>query len=764
MRAPVSWLREYVTVDATATEIARRLSISAAEVERVVDVGVPDVDGNVGRFLVGRVLDIGRHPNADRLRVCQVDVGEGDARQIVCGAWNFEAGATVAVALPGALLATLERPLEEVELRGQASRGMILAEDEIGLGEDHAGIIVLPDDLEPGSPLADALPLVDQVLDVTPTLNRVDLLSMVGLAREVAALLDGELHEPRPEDPVIDHPEWVDVTIEDPVGCPRYIGRVFREVSIGPSPQWLRARLHLAEMRSISNVVDVTNYVMHVWGSPLHAFDRWKLAGGKIVVRRAHPGEQLRTLDGTLRTLDERDLMITDGEKSVAIAAIMGGADTEVSEETSEVLLEAANFEPIGILKSSERLGLRTAGSNRWEKGVDPHMAERAAALASRMLVDLTGASMTGHVDVHGLLPERPIVRLRPERANHVLGLPVAEEEQRSILTGFGFDVSSAWDVTVPTWRARDVTREIDVIEEVGRAVLDRVPLTLPLRRHVRGRLTREQRLRRLIEDVLVGAGFSEVYTWSLVASDPHPEAIRLPDPMTSDQAVLRTTLLHGLVEAARTSLDADAERIALFELARVYLPSDERLPDERWHVGGIVEGGFAAAKGTVEALYAALHLELQVRRTVNEFLHPGKAAETDAGWLGELHPTLLEGDWGVFELDVATLFAPVEERRVYEDVITFPALRQDIAVAVPEEVEAAALVDVAREAGGAELREARVFDVYRGDQLGAGRKSVALHLAFQSPERTLSDEDAAALRERIVAALAERFGAELRA
>jgi phenylalanyl-tRNA synthetase beta chain len=766
MRAPLSWLREYVTVDATAEQIARRLAISALEVERVIDVGVPDADGNVGRFRVGKVLEVERHPNADRLRVCQVDVGEGDARQIVCGAWNFEAGATVAVALPGALLPTLDRPLGEAELRGQASRGMILAEDEVGLGEDHAGIMLLPGELEPGSPLVDALPIADQVLDVGPTLNRVDLLSMVGLAREVAALLGGELHEQAPEDPVIDHPEWVDVTIDDPEGCPRYIGRVFRDVSVGPSPQWLRSRLHLAEMRSISNVVDVTNYVMHVWGNPLHAFDRSKLAGGRIVVRRARPGEELRTLDGQLRELDERDLMITDGETSVAIAAIMGGADSEVSEETTEILLEAANFEPIGILKTSERLGLRTAGSNRWEKGVDPYLAEPAVVLASRLLVDLTGARLTGSSDVHGPLPQRPVVRLRPERTSSVLGLDVPAEEQRGILERFGFELSD-WDVTVPTWRARDVTREIDLVEEVGRAVLDRIPFTMPLRRHVQGRLTPDQRLRRLVEDVLIGAGFSEAYTWSLIRSDPHPDAIRLPDPLSSDQAVLRTTLLHGLVEAAGTNLDAGAgvvDRVALFEVARVYLPSGEQLPEERWRVGAIVEGGFADAKGSVETLYGALHVDLDVVRTTREFLHPGKAAETEAGWLGELHPMLLEGTWGVFELDLATLFARVPERVVYEDVFSFPALRQDIAVAVPEQVEAGALVAAAREAGGAELREVRVFDVYRGEQIGEGRKSVALRLVFQSRERTLSDEDAAELRERVVTALRDRFGAELRA
>ena len=764
MRAPLSWLREYVTVDATVAEIADRLFTSSVQVDAVIDVGVPDVDGNVGRFLVGRVLEIEAHPNADRLRVCQVDVGEGHARQIVCGAWNFEEGATVAVALPGAFLPIFDQPLDERELRGQASRGMILAEDEVGLGEDHAGIMVLPEGPEPGTPLVDLLPIRDQVLDVTPTVNRVDLLSMVGLARDVAALLGGDFHPPDPADPEVVDGEAVDITVENFEGCPRYIGRVFRDVSIGPSPQWLRSRLFLAEMRAISNVVDVTNYAMHVWGSPLHAFDRAKLAGGRIVVRRARSGEELRTLDGTLRRLDPDDLLITDGEKAVALAAIMGGEDSEVTEETTDVLLEAANFEPLGILRTSERLALRTAGSNRWEKGVDPCVAENAAVLASRLLVDLAGARMTGHVDVNDGLPERPVVPFRPERAAKVIGVDISPDEQRTTLSGFGFDVSDDWHVTVPTWRARDVTREVDLIEEVARPVLDRLPYTMPLRRHVQGRLDKEQRLRRVVEDTLVGAGLSEAYTWSLVADDPDPRAIRLRNPMSSEQAILRTTILPGLIEAARIGVDAGAEQVALFEIARVYLPSGDRLPDEHWRVAAIVMGGYGEIKGVAETLYSALGLELRVERGSHRVLHPGKAATAEAGCLGELYPSLLEGVWGVFELDLETLFAGVPERIVYEDVITYPAVLQDIAVAVDEDVEVGALVDAAQEAAGTLLREARVFDVYRGGQVGAGRKSVAIHLAFQSPERTLTEEEATTARERIVAALAERFSAELRA
>ncbi|HET7513486.1 MAG TPA: phenylalanine--tRNA ligase subunit beta [Gaiella sp.] len=763
MRVPLSWLRDYVDTDATPAEIARRLTVSSLEVERVIPVGVADVDGNLGHFVVGRVVSADPHPNADRLQLCQVDVGRTEPQQIVCGAWNFGAGATVAVGLPGAVLPGFPGPLEERPLRGEVSRGMILAEDEVGLGPDHSGIMLLPDGLDPGTPLADVLPLVDHVLDVTPTMNRPDLLSMVGLAREVAALCDGTLRLPAPDDPRITSPVPVEVVVEDFGGCPRYIGRGFRNVRVGPSPQWLRTRLHLAGMRSISNVVDVTNYVMHVWGSPLHAFDRAKLAGGRIVVRRARAGETLRTLDGTERVLLPSDLVIADGEKAVALAAIMGGLDSEVSDETTDLLLEAANFEPIGILKTSERLALRTEGSNKWEKGVDPYAAEPAAVLASRLLVDLAGAEPTGSTDVNDGLPGRPVVTLRPGRSRALIGLDVADAEQRSILERLAFGVDDEWRVTVPTFRARDVTREIDVVEEVARVVLDRVPKTMPLRRSVAGHLSAEQRFRRTLEDVLVGAGYSEAYTWSLVPADPDPRALRLPDPMSGEHAVLRTTLLHGLVEAARVNVDAGNPAIRLFEMARVYLPSSEQLPDERWTLGGIAEGGFAAARVAMEALYATFHLPLEPQRVTLPQLHPGKGAATDAGWFGELHPSLLDGAWGAFELDVARLMAPRPERILYEDVITYPAVRQDVAIVVDEDVEAGAIVAVAREAGGAELRDAHVFDVYHGDQVPEGRKSVAVHLVFQASDRTLTDDEADAARGGVVEALRSRFGAELR-
>jgi phenylalanyl-tRNA synthetase beta chain len=762
MLVPLTWLREYVALDVPVEELADRINTSVAGVERIFHRGVTDDDGNVDLYLVGRVLEAAKHPNADRLQLCQVDVGEGEPRQIVCGAWNFGAGATVAVALPGAVLPGGQR-LEQAKLRGEISSGMILSERELELGQDNTGILVLEDGPEPGTPLADVLPLGETVLELETTPNRPDLLAVYGVAREVAALYELPL-EPWPgTDPGRDGNEQVPVTVEDLEGCPRYIGRLFREVRIGPSPPWLRARLVAAGLRPISNVVDVTNYVMHALGNPLHAFDQRKLAGGRIVVRAASPGETIRTLDGVDRKLDERDLVIADAEKPVAIAGIMGSENSEVDESTTDVLLEAANFEPVSILRSSERLALRTDGSNRWEKGVDPYLTEHAASLATQLLVELGGARWTGDVDVQGELPEPPQIHLRPERANELLGLEVAEDDQRETLTRLGFEVGKTFDVTVPTWRARDVTREVDLVEEVGRFRLDAIPFTLPLRRAMFGRLTDEERLRRLVEEVLVGAGLVEAYTSSLVADDPDPKAVRLPEPLSTEQAVLRTTLLPSLVEAIARNVDAGNEEIALFELARVYLPPADPRPQERWRVAGIVEGGFARAKGAVEILHTALKLEPRFERGEHPLLHPGKTARLASGVVGELHPARLEGAWGAFELDLADLHAQMPERLVYDDVITYPALRQDLAFTVPEEVTAGELIEAAREAVGPELREMRVFDVYRGEQVGAGQKSIAFRVAFQSPERTLSDEDAADLRRRIVHSLTERFGAELR-
>jgi phenylalanyl-tRNA synthetase beta chain len=762
MRVPVSWLREYVPVEMPLAELAERLSVSSAEVEGIERIGVADTDGNLGLFRVGRVLETGKHPNADRLQLTKVDVGEDEPRTIVCGAWNFGPGATVAVALPGAVLPDGTQ-LERRQVRGEVSDGMILAEDEVALGPDHTGIIVLEDEHEPGTLLADVLPLVDDVLLVEATGNRPDLLSVCGIAREVAALYDLSLAD-TPGGQSLGHvpKERVPIEIEDFEACPRYIGRLFRNVSVGSSPLWIKQRLLAAGMRPISNVVDVTNYVMLALGNPLHAFDYSTLAGGTIIVRHARPGERLRTLDGVERELESTDLMIADEARSVALAGIMGGEETEISDATSDVLLEAANFEPYTIFRTAERLRTATEGQNRWVKGVDPYLAETAADHATQLLLDLTGAEWIGQSDVHGGLPERPVVSFAPEHADRLIGVETPAKEQYALLDRLGFEHKSD-RIVVPTWRARDVTREVDVIEEVARFRLDDVPFTLPVRSAMFGRLSRAQRLRRRVEDTLVGLGFSETYTPSLRPEDADSNALRLPEPISVELAVLRTELLPSLVEAARRNLDTGADDVALFEIARVYLPNGD-LPNERVHLGGITEGGFARAKGAVEALCRALKVEATFSPGEHRLLHPGKTARLPWGVTGELHPAVLDGSWGGFELDLDELFQAVQEPVRYLDVITYPPIRQDLAFSVPEDVRAGDLVAAAREAAGPELREMRPFDVYRGEQVGPKRKSIAFAVSFQSEERTLSDDDAARLREAIVQALADRFDAELRA
>jgi phenylalanyl-tRNA synthetase beta chain len=760
LKVPVSWLREYVDFDLPVEELARRLVFTSCEVDRVVRQGAPG-GSNLEHFVVGKVLEADKHPNADKLQLTKIDVGSGEPRSIVCGAWNFGAGATVAVVLPGGVMPGGEFTIEKRKLRGEVSEGMILSERELELGQDHGGIMVLSDDLVPGTPLADVLPLGDDILEIETLYNRPDLTSIYGIAREVAALLATDLRPMPGTEPKRDGDERVEVAIEDLERSRRYIGRLFRGVQLGESPAWMKARLMGAGMRPISNVVDVTNYVMLALGNPLHAFDYDKLAGGRIVVRRARPGEKLETLDGTVRELDPEDLVIADAEKPVAIGGVMGGANTEISDETTNVLLEAANFDPLTVLRTGERHRMRTEGQTRWEKGVDPELAGPAATYASQLLVELAGARFTGEKEVRGEIPSPPVIAFRPGYTNDVLGLEVPEEEQRDRLGRLGFRVDQDWTVHTPTWRQRDVRRDIDVVEEVARFRLEHVPATLPVRQEMFGRLKHEQRLRRQVEDVLVGAGLYEAYTYSLQATDPDPGAIELAVPLSSQQRVLRTTLAVGLLGAAQHNIDMGNSDVALFEVAHVYLPPGP-VPDERWRLGGIVEGDFFKAKGIVEAVFEALHVEPTFERAKlrKEFV---VGATVQSGWVGTYGPLELDGQWSAFELDLAELFAAVPERILYRDVITYPLLRLDLAFVLDEGVPAGELMAAARSAAGEELREVRFLSDYRGEPIPAGKKSVAIAVAFQSPERTLTDEDAARLRTTIVQAFAEVFGAELR-
>ncbi|MGH2975878.1 MAG: phenylalanine--tRNA ligase subunit beta, partial [Solirubrobacterales bacterium] len=589
MRVPYSWLREHCDPGTGPAELAERLAMTGTEVERVLTVGPPSAEG----FVVGRVLTAEPHPNADRLRVCSVDAGDGE-RTIVCGAPNVAAGQTVPVALPGATLPGGQK-IGKAKLRGVESAGMICASSELELGEGPPGILVLEDDgLLPGTPLAEVLPIAEPVLELEVTPNRVDCFGVYGVAREVHAISTAPLApEPWAEDAPAEGngeaSEHASVTVEVPDLCPRFTARVFTDVTIAPSPAWLQARLAAAGQRPINNVVDITNYVMLLVGQPLHAFDLDKVPDGSLTIRAATEGEKMKTLDDVERSFDAETVLVCDRNGPSGIAGIMGGQASEVSEQTTRVLLEVANWNGANILRSSRMLALRSEASSRFEKQLHPDLCMRAQRIASRLMVELCGARLVpGTIDVAAAIPELRRLTLRGERVEGLLGMPIPQADQIAYLQRLGFGVEAAaenLEVTVPPDRHYDVTREVDLIEEVGRVhgLDEHLPSTLPAVAGRAGGLSREQRLRRRAEDAMRDLGFDEVVGWSF--TDPgERERLRIPDgdprasvevisnPLSEDQSAMRTVVLGSLLDIAQRNLAHGADRVALFESGRVYL------------------------------------------------------------------------------------------------------------------------------------------------------------------------------------------------
>jgi phenylalanyl-tRNA synthetase beta chain len=809
MRVPGKWLRSYCDPDLSNEELADRLSLAGLELERMERVGV----GSSDAFVVGKVLEAEQHPDADRLSVCTVDDGGPQPRTIVCGAPNVAAGQTVAVARPGAVMPD-GTELGEATLRGVKSSGMILAEDEVGLGEDHSGIMVLADEAPAGAPLAEHLPIADEVLEIETSPNRPDALGVYGVARDVHAITAAPLAEdpstpdaePSGDDRAEDH---ASVEIADPEICLRFTARVFEDVKIGESPLWLKQRLIAAGQRPISNVVDVTNYVMLTTGQPLHAFDLDEARGRRIVVRRATDGERMATLDDVEREFDGEMALVCDAEGPSGIAGVMGGQISEVSDKTTRVLMEAATWVGSNILSTSAKLGLRTEASARFEKQLHPDNAMAAQRLAARLMVGLCGARFVpGTLDEYPRPAEPRRVRLRLERLGRLLGEQIPPDEVEAILTRLGFEVEvgdGELTATVPYWRDSDVQREADLIEEVARVHgLDKLPTTLPARRKAVGRLTPEQRLRRRIEDSLRDRGLSEVVSFSFTSPETiaalrldDPALLPLANPLSSDQSVMRPLLLPGLLDAARHNVAHGRPALALFESAHVYERSGslDEVPDppigatpatESHHVAALLTDelpsgwrsparpvDFYVARALLEAALAPAVLEWRVEPSQRPFLHPGRSAavlagDRELGWIGELHPLVarsweLEAPVAAFELDLETVAELSADDVPYRDVTSFPAVLQDIAVVVPEDIPAARVEGVVREAGGELLAGVRLFDLYRGEQVGEGNKSLALRLEFRAPDRTLTDEEVAERRGAIEAALAE-IGGKLRA
>ncbi len=640
------------------------------------------------------------------------------------------------------------------------------------------------------------------VLEVTP--NRPDCLAIYGVAREAHAATGAPIQSPPwTEDPGGEGlVSAAAVTVDCPDLCPRFTARVFEDVKIGESPPWLKARLMAAGQRPISNVVDITNYVMLETGQPLHAFDLERVAGHALTVRRAHRHETIETLDGHTRVLDSDMVVIEDADGPTSIAGIMGGARSEVGADTTRVLMEVANWNGANIHRTSLKLGLRSEASTRFEKQLQPEQAMEAQAVATRLMIELCGARvLDGTIDVGGPGPPPVTIRLREERTRAVLGARIPSERCKKILEAIEFEVTPAadgLDCKPPAFRRNDVTREADVIEEVARLDgLDKLPATLPSRHDASGRLTVRQRIRRGAADALVAQGLHEIVGWSFVGPGLN-ERLRLPtdqpaveiqNPMSIEQSRLRTTLLGSLLDVASHNRARGASAIGLFEAGAVYLPTRPGdLPEEPYHVGALIggpvrpaswrdprppEADFFAAKGVLAGLSARSGYRGPSRPEPSRFSIPGRTARIfisgeQVGWLGEVHPLVaaewdLEGTIAAFELDLDAVGEPGTAS--YEDVTTFPAVREDLAVVVPDQASAAEVQAVVREAGGPLLSDAEVFDVYRDqDRIGAGNVSLALRLTYRAADRTLTDEEVAAKREQITAALEQRLGGRVRA
>ena len=815
----MDWLREYCDPALDAKGVEERLTMTGTKVEAIHHHGVREVE----KFVVGRVLEVEQHPDADRLKVCEVDLGADDAEKpatIVCGAPNVAAGQTVAVATPGAVMPDGTK-IKQAKLRGVISEGMICAETELDLSPPNSpseGILVLDDltldaEFAPGTPLADVLPIAGEVLELEITPNRPDCLGVYGVARELHAATGGSLAPvPWSEDAgSAGELDDAEVVVECPDLCQRFTARVFEDVTVAPSPLWLKARLTAAGQKPINNVVDITNYAMLLTGQPLHAFDLDHVAGARLTVRRAGEGEQVETLDGETHTLDTEMVVIADADGPTSIAGVKGGARSEVRPETTRVLLEVATWSGPNIHRTSWNLGLRSEASGRFEKGLAPEQCMHAQAVATKLLIECCSARVApGMIDVGWDGAPEQVIRLREARVEAILGLSVPRERQAEILQALDFQTVEAsdpgaperdgLDVTVPALRRVDVTREVDLIEEVARIDgLEKLPATLPARRGAVGLLSHAQRVRRAAEDALVGRGLHEVVGWSftdpglldrLRLGEDHAlrQVVRIENPMSETQSTMRPTLLGSLLDAARHNVARNGPDVAIFESGSVYRAArNGPSPVEEHHALGALltgalaskswrgereEADFFAAKALLGAVLDKFHLPWSVWPAEEwPFLHPGRAAEvlageTRLGFVGELHPLVAE-QWdlertAVFAIDVGKLAAASPPVPAFAPFASVPSLRQDLAVVLPDSVAAARVLERVKQAGGEMLDDVSVFDVYTGPQVGEGRRSLALALSFRGQEQTLTDEDVAPARAKIVAALGE-LGGELR-
>ncbi|QYR22919.1 phenylalanine--tRNA ligase subunit beta [Paenibacillus sp. sptzw28] len=813
MNVSYKWLSEYVDLHGyTGGQLAELMTSGGIEID-VVESRNKGVTGVV----VGLVLTREKHPDADKLSVCTVDVGGNEPLQIVCGAKNVAAGQLVPVATVGAKLPG-DFAIKRAKLRGVESQGMICSAKELGLNEkllpkeQQEGILVLPEGTPVGESILNVLAIDDEVLELDLTPNRSDCLSMLGVAYEVGALTGRQVKLPdnRVSDSAEQASSRVTVRIEAPEQCTHYAARYIKGVKIGPAPLWMQNRLMAAGIRPINNVVDITNFVMLEYGQPLHAFDADKVEGGRIVVRLAREGETMVTLDDQERRLEPHMLLITDGERPIALAGVMGGATSEVTGETVNILLESARFDGSTVRKTSRQIGLRSESSIRFEKGVDPARVipalDRAASLMGRLA---DGHVLEGVAQSVPSKPEHAVVTVSLDKINRYLGTELSMLETETIFSRlqFPFEVSGdgVFAVNVPSRRG-DITRDVDLIEEVARLYgYDNIPTTAIEGASTPGALTKPQAIRRELRKRLTDAGLTEIISYSFTHPDRTKllpaltgdavQPVRLSLPMSEDRSVLRTSLLPQMLETAVYNRNRKNDNLSIFEIGSVFHTDETeltRLPHEKHRLAVLLTGNrveaawnrkaepvdFYDVKGVLETIADVLGVSglIGYEPAEPEHMHPGRTAAVvfqnergpeTIGYLGQLHPTLqLEhglGDVYVMELELEPLYDQADFKITYQVLPRYPAMQRDIALLLDREVEAGKLLETVRETAGALLESVDIFDVYTGEKLGAEKKSVALSLIYRHADRTLTDEEVTELHHGVVTKLEQSFAAELR-
>ncbi|NEQ79140.1 MAG: phenylalanine--tRNA ligase subunit beta [Moorea sp. SIO2I5] len=813
MRISLNWLRELVEVTLTPEELAQTLTMAGFEVEDIEDLGTL-ADGVV----IGKVLEVEPHPNANKLRVCQVDIGGSDPLNIVCGASNVRPDIYVPVATIGTYLPTIDLKIRASKLRGVRSEGMICSLAEVGLAKESAGIHIFEAETIPlGSDARPLLGLTDIILDVTSTANRADALSMVGVAREVVALTGASLTLPETVEvsiPKTSHA--LTLKVSEPKACPAYIGTVIEGVKIAPSPDWLQQRLEAAGVRPINNVVDVTNYILLEWGQPLHAFDRERLqavAGVEnltIGVRFANSGESLTTLDGQTRSLEPQALLITANDQPVAMAGVMGGEATEVNENTQSIVLEAALFDPVTVRRSSRSQSIRTESSSRYERGVNQAELDIACKRAIALITELAGGTPT----TQSIADQRPdpstwarSIELRLDRVNQILG-PVHQSEElgeilpedvERILTALGCQLqprytedSSQWKVTVPPYRYRDLEREIDLIEEIARLYgYDNFCDSLPDKTEP-GYLSAEEFLKRKLRSQFRAVGLTELVQYSLVKPEEQNQ-IRLDNPLFTEYSSLRTDLLSGLIDACQYNIEQGNGVLNGFEIGRIFWRAEEgfaeadaiagilggNITQGNWVTGGHSEPmTWYEAKGVLERVFSRCGLTVEYQPDHSDpRLHPGRTASLwlqgeKLGKFGQLHPQL-RSERGfpdqvyVFDLDLELILEALDRDEIltprFQVYSTYPAIDRDIAFFAPLQVSVAEIERSTRKAAGNLLESVQLFDEYKGESVPEAQRSLAFRLIYRASDRTLTDAEVEPVHQKVREALEEKFGVSLR-